>query len=912
MSFEPYVAYEASAGSGKTFTLSVRYASLLFLGVKPEKIVVLTFTNKAANEMRIRIVELLYSLEKKEAELGEICAVLALQKEEILNKKEQVLQKFLKSEHKIMTIDSFLNLIVRNFSLYAGLPVDFKISKIDDFLLQKNFLKEIKKENLWQELLWLAIGEKKRINDIFDILKFMYEKDTELAGKGIIKDKIKSEEIKKELFLTFKKLQALVQSSEQASEKVVKMVEFSDIEDICKKTWLDRDSLKYDRSLFNKIYTDEMNGLFLKAKEFLKEYFNTLEKEILSNLLRLYSVYKKTATNTKISKAKLDFVDLTNIAAMLLKGIDANFLYFRLDGKIEHLLVDEFQDTSIAQYKILEPIIEEIRSGLGTGDSLKSFFYVGDIKQSIYRFRGGNSDLFEFVMDKYQIKQEFLKTNYRSSKSVVDFVNKTFKNIIPKYQEQLTREDAPLGSVDIVENEEINIALVDEIKRLRKSNIPFEEIAILVFTNDAIIDTKELLQREFLGVPIITDSSKRLVYQNDVKALIELLKHLYFEEEIYLKNFCALSKISKKPNTNYYKALFVLPFAKLLHLLIKDFELFKDDANLLKFLEAAKAFKDIEEFIYSYEFLDEPMIKGSHEGLKILTIHKSKGLEFSRVIVLDRSGRENNRYDSLIFNYDKIELKSINYRFSNRQKVDANYNQILEKEEKLQEKDKINTLYVAFTRAKNSLSVIKKPKNSAFDILNLAPQNIGKLETNNISKNKSYSKENINYKELFYGRQKLEIKKPKKLEDFNFEAVDIGLGFHYALEIISGFETENIEKAIMAIKNRFAMDEASYEKIKTMLNTLLNNEKFKTLTSGEIYKERAFIIDDEIGIIDLYVIDGKNIRVIDYKTGLKHKEYDIQIKKYINVLKEFYPDKNISGFLCYVEASKVEIKEVFN
>ena len=118
------LAYEASAGSGKTFMLVVRYLSLLFKGAQPSKILALTFTNKAANEMQERIVSTLEELEDR-GELDEIVKVTELSREFLLENRGRVLGEFLNSHTKIMTIDSFFTQILRKFSLYASLMTDF-------------------------------------------------------------------------------------------------------------------------------------------------------------------------------------------------------------------------------------------------------------------------------------------------------------------------------------------------------------------------------------------------------------------------------------------------------------------------------------------------------------------------------------------------------------------------------------------------------------------------------------------------------------------------------------------------------------------------------------------------------------------------------------------------------------------
>ena len=124
--------------------------------------------------------------------------------------------------------------------------------------------------------------------------------------------------------------------------------------------------------------------------------------------------------------SELSFSDVTHLVYHILNLIDdSEFLYFRLDSQIEHLLLDEFQDTSILQYKIIKPLISEITSGDGIFEN-GSFFFVGDVKQSIYRFRGGVSALFVAVKEENSTHLEKLLTNYRSQKEIVLFVNSVF------------------------------------------------------------------------------------------------------------------------------------------------------------------------------------------------------------------------------------------------------------------------------------------------------------------------------------------------------------------------------------------------------------------------------------------------------------------------------------------------------
>ncbi len=114
----------------------------------------------------------------------------------------------------------------------------------------------------------------------------------------------------------------------------------------------------------------------------------------------------------------LSFDDTLFLTHKLLNtSIDRDFIYFKLDSTFKHILIDEFQDTSTIQFLLLKPLLDEIFSG---GDEFRSFFYVGDTKQSLYRFRGGREELFFKVAKRYNIKIAQMDTNYRSSKLIVD------------------------------------------------------------------------------------------------------------------------------------------------------------------------------------------------------------------------------------------------------------------------------------------------------------------------------------------------------------------------------------------------------------------------------------------------------------------------------------------------------------
>ena len=164
---KPFLALKASAGSGKTFALTVRYISLLLLDASPKEILTLTFTNKAAAQMAERIYDTLLSLGEDEAILDAVVIETELSKIEVMNKKDEIIKKFISSELSIYTIDKFINKILREFSGYIGINDDFEIKFDDEELLLYKFLTSLD-ESQFDSLISFAHTENKKLNSIVE------------------------------------------------------------------------------------------------------------------------------------------------------------------------------------------------------------------------------------------------------------------------------------------------------------------------------------------------------------------------------------------------------------------------------------------------------------------------------------------------------------------------------------------------------------------------------------------------------------------------------------------------------------------------------------------------------------------------------------------------------------------------
>jgi exodeoxyribonuclease V beta subunit len=193
--FEPFLAYEASAGSGKTFNLVVRYLSLLFMGENPSSIVALTFTNKAANEMLERIILTLEALPSR-SELPQIARLSGIDEATILEERPKVLSRFLRSDIQISTIDKFFGRILRKFALNAGLMPSFKtVQNHHESALLERFLNEVEVSRSEGALVHLSILSDKRLDDLFGLLSALYSKYKELNLESYADSAVPAESI---------------------------------------------------------------------------------------------------------------------------------------------------------------------------------------------------------------------------------------------------------------------------------------------------------------------------------------------------------------------------------------------------------------------------------------------------------------------------------------------------------------------------------------------------------------------------------------------------------------------------------------------------------------------------------------------------------------------------------------------
>ncbi len=900
-------AYEASAGSGKTFSLVVRYLSLLFSGENAEKILALTFTNKAANEMQERIVNTLIDLENK-GELAEIAKVLECSPEELLAKRPEVLKALLNADTKVMTLDKFFAKILRKFSLHAGLMPNFSTFESQHELkVMARFLSLVNTQGKDEALIKLSLLASKRLADIFSLLNQLYAKKNEMQNIAFTAEAYAPHEAM--VMQDFHELQTLVFASDIGARGRSAM-QADTIDELLGKTWIDKESLEYWD--FKKFFQPRMDELLYSIKEGLYYYMKAKESHFLSELFSLLDIYIEAKMTVAKEDEELSFDDITYLVFYLLnsesnKGrINSDFLYFRLDANINHMLLDEFQDTSTIQFEILRPLIEEMTSGHGSKER-SSLFLVGDVKQSIYRFRGGKKELFYAVTDHFDVKVDQLRTNYRSEKAVVEFVNEVFIDKIKGYVPQLVKEGATKGYVEVIFDDEVLQSMVSTVKELIDRGADLNEIAVLTATNADGSKVEELLKAE--NIDVVTETTSKLINQKNIKALIEYLKYSYFNKPIYARNFFAL--VGQEPGRLYPCDVNAADLSTQLKKVIEKYRLYDGDMNILSFLEKLSNYKDIEAFLFEYERLDASAAQKELNGVRVLTVHKSKGLEYEHVIVLDRLGKGAPDTSPIIYEYEGIHLQNIYLRMTKRASLDEEYSKAIDKERQLSKEDELNALYVAFTRAQESLFVIHKSKDSKFEDLCLSPCRHGELELVPKPKPLKAPMKEIDFKDFYYGTQ-ADLLSQAKEEIEDHKAIEFGLALHYALEMLASFETESIPHALSIAKNRFGavLSEAEFLSIERRMRHFVVDSGVKGLLSGKVHKEKAITYNKELRYIDLLIEDKEEWVVIDYKSAMSHTQSHLkQVSFYKKAVREI-TGKKVSGYIAYLLEDGVRLVEV--
>lgn len=841
------LVYKASAGSGKTFTLATKYMQFLILNPRSYRsILAVTFTNKATAEMKERILGQLFGISsgdpKSDVYLNVLSEQTHLSKKEIRKRADESLHLLLHdySHFRIETIDSFFQSVMRSLARELGLTPNLNIELDSSAILAETTeaLLEDLEENS-KELLWIkeSINENIDNENNWDVSNSIEKIGTQLFNEEfIMNSKELIDAIKKNPNIVDdyrKMLKGLVKECDSTmktrANNLLKLLEtqygltvsdfaygktgpisyftkladgkYTNDDDLLKARFLEA---KDDPEKWSKKTSSKKDTIIEAASTHIIPLIYLLENEEKNGERNLASLVKNSAEISLAQLSQLRLLTalremlinlnhkenrflLSETNSMLHKLIgkdDASFVFEKQGVQIEHIMIDEFQDTSTLQWRNFKLLLLE---GLSKGgDSL----IVGDVKQSIYRWRGGDWSILNDLgtdrsEDIFPVNVLSLTTNRRSQTRIINFNNALFdyavgiinakhienfdepcKPLIEAYKD--VKQEAPekpeAGYIQIhqlasrentqIYREDTIYAMVDQVKVLISKGVKINDIAILIEKNFLITDIARIFEEE-LKISVISDDAFMLKASPAIAILMNCLRYL-----VNNNNNVALTQLIldlknariKNLNKDYlepieqtlsveeimnnqprftpailrdnYDELKQLPLYNLLE------ELY--DALDLKFIEGQEAYLfsffdqvmqyleqkngDLSLFIkYWDEKLVEKCIPSSElEGIRVTTIHKSKGLEFHTILLpfIDWDLNGNSRFENIhwckpqkeeLFNWNMLPLVPINFQKKNV------LNSIYKKEylkEKLQQwVDAINKLYVGCTRAESNLFI---------------------------------------------------------------------------------------------------------------------------------------------------------------------------------------------------------------
>ncbi len=927
------MALKASAGSGKTFALSVRFLALLFKGANPSEILTLTFTKKATAEMKERILDYLKILQKENLEdekekeksqniLKELEEKYRLNPSFVQNRAQEIYQRFLNAEIRISTIDAFFQSILRKFCWFVGLSANFEVNedtKAHQQRLNESFLSALNNEQLEELSVFITqclSYDSYTSDSVLERLRF-------LKNKLYLFDPNKQEPVfDEEGFLEkLRSLNRQIQSVETASDTAKKAIKCDDFRGFLNSslTWLKK---KSEYRYFKK-FKDEIPTLESECEEIendLKRYYEARESALFKKFPKFIQLYDKATSKIQA----LDFDAIKDKVHALLNGYEempAEFFYFRLDSKIAHILIDEFQDTSLNDYKILVPFIDEIKAGIGQAKWHRSVFFVGDVKQSIYGFRGSFSSLFESVSkDFYHDNLEF---NHRSSPLIINYVNTIFKKayqnsptayLEQKYPKASSNKHARDGYVKVSlvadERELLLEQILQEAKNLLEHRIDPKDITLLCATNDDALEIKNYLQKNLSAIRPSTESSAKLSQFVESKIIKNALEYALAEEPY--KPFYKHS-VLKLAGYLHDDAIALAGFnpkkesvAGFVWKVMELFELYTECAQIC--LELAVGCEDANEFLEKLEAKEIASFKA--EGAQIMTIHKSKGMQFPYVIVCERLGKpKTNNSNQFLEEYSGTELLRLYYRMKNREAVDKDYARALDKEEAAKDHEETNVYYVAFTRAELGLIVVAKDKKGMREKLDLAPLEEGEIAPV-ISSQKEPSPESVVIKPHAYGEQVQEIEEePSDYEKNNDqEAINFGIALHKGLEYQYAYRIP--KKSVLEYLNYhhgfYGLD---YQALEESLDLFENDAKIQALFKNLALRgEVAFLFEGVVSRIDVLLWDkGQNLYVLDYKSSQNYQQsHKAQVSHYAAFLQTQAPHFKIQAGIIYAHKRLLE------
>lgn len=1022
--------YDASAGSGKTYTLVKEYLKIILSSPKNDayrNILAITFTNKAVHEMKSRIVGSLseFTKEQPSAKASDLMEDLSrdtgLSIIKIKIKSQNIIKHLIHNyaAFDISTIDKFTHKVIRAFAHDLNLPMTFEVTLDTENLLVEAVDAIIAQAGQDETLTKLLIDftmEKTDDDKSWDVSREILE-----TGRLVLNENNRNEISHfqdtsiEEFVIIKKKMQALCKELESENENFavdalalidkngIDLKSFSrgtfpnHLESIRdgkfnprNKTFHEFDDIAINKTAKDKALIENIIPELLQVLEKIYKNFEKRDfyKAFLKNITPL-SLLNTVSNELAKIQSEQNILSISEFNAIIHREIQnqpAPFIYERLGEKYRHFFIDEFQDTSEMQWQNLIPLIHNSLSGQDDFGNKGTLMIVGDPKQSIYRWRGGKAEQFIELGKEgtsffnHEKKVEHLDTNYRSYSEVIDFNNAFFSLISSEFSNEdykdlyenhsfqnsnskkggyvnisflpIIEKNDFADEEEVVEKSDLYVlATLNAIQKVVREGFLYKDIVILTRKRDQGIAIANYLTEQ--NIPLL--SSETLMIQNatEVRLIVHLLKYLNNSADLESKanflHFLASGKdikmpihdfiaagMSKRIEVDFEKWLLTfdvsLSFENIrkkslyeaVEIIISKFVMISEGNAYVQFFLDIVLERDIRnqagiaDFLSYWDKNGEKFSIPSPEGnnaVRIMTIHKSKGLEFP-VVIMSFAEEDYNRKpkDKLWLDTEDTDLGVPKALIDNSSAVEgfgesasAVFN--LKKQEELL--DNINVLYVALTRAEEQLYVIsqslKERKDGEF------PNNMASFFIKYLMNKGVYDSEKLEYE--FGSKARLsefvdsfdlvktipvvsEVLNPKNIRiaqrealmwgTHQQEAISYGNIIHEILAFVK--DKSDIDLAVTkALENGLITIDQTDLVLKT-LGEIVNHPELSVCFDGNytvlneqtiVQKEGRILKPDRI-----VLTQNKEAYLLDYKTGVINSKYGQQIQEYQDAIED--------------------------
>ncbi len=1016
MSLSGFNIYNASAGSGKTYTIVKAYLKLCFLSKRkyPFKyILAMTFTNKAVGEMKDRIVNTLREFADTQVLTNEHDMFWQLTKEldmsptDLHEKAKLLLNKILHhyGAFDILTIDKFTQKLIRTFAFDLNVPINFEVEMDVDMLLSEAVDKVIDSAGsdkaLTKTLVDFAI-EKADDDKSWDVSLDFYKiaklliSENDIAYINSLKGKNINDftELKRLLKTKHVALEAKIVSESKAVIDLImeRGLDFNDFNRGFLPEYFKKLSEKNLKVSFDTVWQAKIATHPLYPKRVSQDVASIIDqiqpqiasafectKSLVFQIKFIAAFYKSVtplsilnSVNKALSGIKHDrslvlISEFNKIISTSIKNQPVPFIYERIGEAFQHYFIDEFQDTSVMQWENLVPLLDNALASEGTSVTL-----VGDAKQAIYRWRGGKAEQFIALNENENpfsvpVKKNALPKNFRSYFEVVNFNNSFFEflssfalknssyaNLYATSTQEPNKNNG--GYVDLsfleIDNNKMELypaQVLTTIKKCLEQGFNLSEICVITRTrkegvavanyliseaNISVVSSETLLISNSPKVKFIVNLLGYVSNPAQAESKIEVLKYLakyaidvddkhdFYVDFIHQDIEVFFEKLQKFDIYFDYKRLLFLPLYEGIEVVIQAFNLVNTtDAYIQFFLDEVLVFlsqnsSNIAAFLSYYQIKKDKWSVVSPKGnqaIQIMTIHKSKGLEFPVVI-----------YPFADLNiYKEIEPKAwlpvkpneysgFEYALLNCNKDFECYNevsaQLYNTHQGELELDNLNLLYVVLTRAVEQLYII-----SARD-KKVNPKMFSGLFVEYLRHKQVWDDSELNYS---FGNpkriskfkndgispilQSQFISVPKEQHHINIvtnhgflwgtnqaSAIEKGNVTHYLLSMIK-YVNDIDDVFAKAVKAGFIRPD-DIELLKNQVLGVVNHPELSQFyhTDNTIYNEKEIITKTGTRLRpDRLILQTNNqMSIIDYKTGAEHPKHSDQLYVYEKALLE--------------------------